>query len=95
MRGISLVACCACAAALAQESQPLERWLASAEAQAFRERVVQLALIYGESSGIDPRGLRIVTRRTAETAPGCGRVQVQAFEGGKPVLETAVDACRH
>ncbi|NML46365.1 hypothetical protein HHL11_21630 [Ramlibacter sp. G-1-2-2] len=95
MRAAWLAASCACTAALAQPVQPLERWLASSEAKAFQDRVVQLALIYGESSGIDPRGLRIVTRRTAETAPGCGRVQVQAFEGGKQVLEEAVEACRH
>jgi len=82
-------------AGLAQETVPLEQWLASRQAQAFRDRVVQLALIYGESSGIDPRGVRVVTRRITETAPGCGRVQMLAYEGERLVLETTAAACRH
>ena len=87
-----LAALCLPFAALAQ---PADRWLASAEAAAFRERVVQLALIYGESSGIDPHGLRIVTRRAGKAQAGCAPVRVQAFEGEQPLLDETVQACRH
>jgi hypothetical protein len=90
-----LLAACMPWAVLAQEAAPLGRWLDSGEAQAFRQRVVQLALIYGESTGIDPRGLRVVTHRITQTTPGCGRVQVQAFEGERLVLEAIEAACRH
>jgi hypothetical protein len=79
----------------AQPAPATDAWLQSPEAREFRDRVVLLALIYGDSSGIDPRGLRIVTRRVTETTPGCGRVQVQVFEGERLLLDETGHACRH
>ena len=45
----ALVACCALAA------QAQAEWLDSPQAKEFRDRVIQLALLYGESNGIDLR----------------------------------------
>ena len=71
-----------------------QEWLQSPQAREFRDRVVLLALIYGDSSGIDPHGLRIVTRKVAESTPGCGRVQVQVFEGDRLLQDETSPACR-
>jgi hypothetical protein len=57
---------------------PADAWLATAEARAFRDRVVALALIYGDSSGIDPRGFKVEARKSGEEA-GCAKVEVRTW----------------
>lgn len=68
--------------------------LFAAEAQ-FRERVVQLALIYGDSSGIDPQGFKVLTRAADAVAAGaCADVEVVTLQGGDVVRRETVHACR-
>lgn len=69
-------------------------WLDSPQAAGFRERVVQLALIYGESSGLDPRDYRIVTRAVPQQPGGCADVEVVTSKGGEVVRRETVHACR-
>ena len=69
-------------------------WLASPPATQFRDRVVQLALIYGESSGIDLRDFKIVARETSQQEAGCADVEVVTLKGGEVVRRETLRACR-
>jgi hypothetical protein len=70
-------------------------WLSSSKALAFRDRVVQLALIYGDSSGIDPRGFKILTRAPRAVVIGdCADVEVVTSKGSDVVRRETVHACR-
>lgn len=55
---------------------------AQAQAREFRLRVAQLALIYGESSGLDPAGARVEARRLRELPGGCAEVEVSTSSSG-------------
>jgi hypothetical protein len=79
-------------AAFAQTTD--DDWLASKQAAEFRERVVQLALIYGESSGIDLQGFKIVTRQAGKPEGSCADIEVVTFKGEKVVRHETVRACR-
>ena len=68
--------------------------LASPQAAGFRDRVVQLALIYGESSGIDPRDFKIVARQVGKQQAGCAEVEVLTLKGSDIVGRETVRACR-
>jgi hypothetical protein len=70
-------------------------WLDSAEAAQFRDRVVLLALIYGESSGVDPQGFVVRTRELKKLDANCGEVEVVTLEADKEVRREQVRACRH
>ena len=92
MRCVALLLAAAACAACAQT--PVDQgWLASPPATEFRARVVQLALIYGDSSGIDPRGFRITTRATSPPQAGCADVDVAIFQGDEVVRRETVHAC--
>ena len=80
-------------AALASAGEPAQ-WLNSPPAQAFQQRVIDLALIYDESSGIDPEGYKIDTRVTTERLLGCVVVQMVISQGGKEVKRESVPACK-
>ncbi|HTH80738.1 MAG TPA: hypothetical protein VL593_17325 [Ramlibacter sp.] len=70
-------------------------WLSSAKALEFRDRVVQLALIYGDSSGIDPQGFKILTRAPRAVAVGgCADVEVVTSKDRDVVRREMVHACR-
>lgn len=69
-------------------------WLASAKAAEFRERVVQLALIYGESSGIDLRGFKVQAREVGAAVDGCADVEVVTLKRDEVVRSETVRACR-
>jgi len=69
-------------------------WLASPQAAEFRARVVLLALIHGESNGIDPRDFMIRTRTIGELKDGCGDVEVVTLKGKEVVRSETVHACR-
>ncbi|MFC5499420.1 hypothetical protein ACFPOE_17880 [Caenimonas terrae] len=99
---LALLACHAAARAGALPEQPAVEngealaWLATAPAQQFRGRVAELARLYGESSGIDPKGLRITARRTGSDAQGCARVEVESSLRDGPLLrQDTVAACAH
>jgi hypothetical protein len=70
------------------------QWLDSPKAKEFRDRVIQLALIYGDSSGIDPEGYRIVTREVNKLGDVCGYVEVVTSKDGKEVRRETVRACK-
>lgn len=91
-----LAALLALVPALAAWAQPADdAWLGSAPAQEFRMRVVQLALIYGDSSGIDPQGFKVVTRAANPVAAGgCADVEVATLQGDRVVRRETVHACR-
>ena len=81
------IGCCAFFAAHAD-------WLDSPQAAGFRDRVVQLALIYGESSGIDLEGHKVVTREVHKLNARCSDVEVVTSKAGKVERTETVRACR-
>lgn len=83
----------ACTLARAQ-AVPDAGWLASDAARSFRERVAELALIYGDSSGIDPRGYKVRARRQGEPVQGCAQVAVTTSLQGVPARDERLRACR-
>lgn len=70
-------------------------WLDTPEAKQFRDRVVLLALIYGESNGIDPQGYMVRTKQLRQLDGDCGEVEVITLQGEKEVRRENVRACRH
>lgn len=88
----SFVTGCICCWALAAGAQA--QWLDSPQALEFRDRVVQLALIYGESSGIDLQGYKVVTREVRKIDAKCSDVEVTTSRGEKVERRVQVRACR-
>ena len=84
---MALVGCCCALAARAD-------WLDSKEAADFRDRVVQLALFYGQSSGIDLQGHKVVTRELRKVDAKCSDVEVTTSKDGKVERRETVQACR-
>ena len=70
-------------------------WLAGARAREFRMRVAQLAVIYGDSRGIDPRGLLVTGQRVDEVQAGCADVEIVVLAKQQELLRERVRACRH
>jgi len=68
-------------------------WLDSKPAAEFRERVALLALIYGESSGIDLRDFRVDARRLGSEKDGCADTEVVTTQGARIVRRDTVKAC--
>jgi hypothetical protein len=60
---------------------------------AFRDRVVQLALIYGESSGIDLDGAKVEAREVKKVDVKCSDVEITITRGGSTTRQT-VRACK-
>jgi hypothetical protein len=75
-------------------AQDASTWLASEPARVFRDRVVELALIYGSSSGIDPQGYKVEARRTSALVEKCARVAITTSLQGVVARRETVDACR-
>jgi len=70
------------------------QWLDSPEAKEFRDRVVQLALIYGESSGIDLEGYKVETKEVKKLGDVCGYVEVVTSKDGKETRRETIRACK-
>ena len=70
-------------------------WLDSPAAAQFRDRVVLLALSYGESSGIDPQGYMVRTKELRKLEGDCSEVEAVTLRGGEEVRRETVHACRH
>jgi hypothetical protein len=70
------------------------QWLESPQALEFRDRVVQLALIYGESSGIDLQGYKIETKQVQKLGDVCSYVEAVTSKDGKEVKRETVRACK-
>jgi hypothetical protein len=86
-----LAACVPCLACAADAAA----WLDGAGAQRFRDRVVELALIYDASSGIDPAGYKVEARRTGPLVQDCAPVEVRTSRDGQPLRRESLRACRH
>jgi len=80
------------ALALAQPAAP-GAWLDTPAAREFRQRVVQLATIYGESGGIDPEGYRIEAALQGRDARGCALVDVRILQSAKLVRREQQASC--
>jgi hypothetical protein len=78
-------------AAHAQHAESV--WLDSKPAADFRARVVQLALIYGESSGLDLRDYMVRATSVSKEIEGCADVEVVVSKGERVVRRDAVRAC--
>ena len=77
-------------AAAGMRAQPADE----AAARAFRDRVVQLALIYGESSGIDLAGDKVEAREVRKLDERCADVEVVILRGREEVRREVVRACK-
>lgn len=69
-------------------------WLDSPAAREFRDRVVMLALIHGDSSGLDPQGFLIRTRMVGKAQDDCADVEVVTLQGEREIRREILHACR-
>lgn len=83
------------AATLPGAAQPVDPpdWIDSAPARGFRQRVIELALLYDRSSGIDPRGFRVDAARAGRDAAGCALVEVATSRDGVAARRDTVTVC--
>ena len=70
-------------------------WPDTPAAREFRERVVQLALIYRSSSGIDPSGYKIRARLTEARSDACKIAEVSTIVDNALVRLDLLPACPH
>jgi hypothetical protein len=89
---LGVLAACAPCLACAEDAAA---WLDGAAAKRFRDRVVELALIYDASSGIDPAGYKVEARRTAPLVRDCAPVEVRTSRDGQALRRESLRACRH
>jgi hypothetical protein len=82
-------------AVTAQAQQSETEWLDSPAARQFRMRVAQLAVIYGDSRGVDPHGLLVTGRRMEPLQPDCADVDIVVHLGKHEPLHERLRACRH
>ena len=92
MRASSILGSALLVAAIASHAA---EWLDSPEAKQFRDRVVQLALIYGESNGVDPQGYMVRTKLLRRLDAECGEVEAVTLQGDKELRREQVRACKH
>lgn len=106
LRLVGLAMCGMAAACSAQA--PVRAPVASAAARApapwpdtpstriFRQRTLDLAIIYGESGGLDENGYLIQTTDLGLTAPGaaCHNVRARTSLGGVPVADEVIETCK-
>lgn len=96
--GILLWACAACTAGMAQAPAPAGTapppWPDTPATREFRQRVLDLAVIYGESSGLDPNGYLIETSDQGAAQPGCRHVLARTSLGGVAVAAQTFEVCK-
>jgi len=68
-------------------------WPDTEATRAFRQRVIDLALLYGSSSGIDPNGFKIEARIIDGRERGCALAEVATTFAGAPVRLDRLPAC--
>ena len=88
--GVLLVTLAAWATA---QTLPSSDWLSSPAAASFRQRVIDLAVLYDESSGIDPHDFKVVTRKLSALPDGCFRVEAITLQDERPVRRDELIAC--
>ena len=89
------VACCTQAAAQAVlPAAPVAAWPDTPATREFRQRVLDLAVLYGESSGLDPNGYLIETSDQGPARPGCRSVLARTSLGGAAVSAQTFEVCK-
>lgn len=69
-------------------------WPDTPATREFRQRVLDLAVLYGESSGLDANGYLIETSDQGPTRPGCRRVLARTSLGGVVVSADTFEVCK-
>lgn len=74
---------------------PPRPWPDTPSTRAFRRRVLELAILYGESGGLDENGYLIQTTDLGPSLPGarCHRVRARISLGGVAVAEEVIETC--
>jgi hypothetical protein len=70
-------------------------WPDTPSTRIFRQRTLDLAVLYGESSGLDPNGYLIETTDQGPARPGCRSVLVRTSLGGVAVSAEALEVCKN
>lgn len=93
---VGLVACWAPLAAQTVPPAPAApAWPDTPATREFRQRVLDLAVLYGESSGLDANGYLIETSDQGPTRPGCRRVLARTSLGGVAVSADTFEVCKN
>ena len=84
------------APALAQTTlpPPPAPWPDTEATREFRQRVLALAVLYGESSGLDPNGYLIETTDQGPAQAGCRKVLARISLGGVAVSAQTFEVCK-
>jgi uncharacterized membrane protein (DUF4010 family) len=82
------------AAQVAPAATAAAPWPDTPATREFRQRVLDLAVLYGESSGLDPNGYLIETNDTGPAGPGCRRVLARISLGGVAVSADTFEVCK-
>lgn len=69
-------------------------WPDTPATREFRQRVLDLAVLYGESSGLDPNGYLIETTDSGPARPGCRSVRARTSLGGVAVADDTFEVCK-
>ncbi len=69
-------------------------WLDTPASREFRQRVLDLAVLYGDSSGLDGNGYLIETSDKGPAAPGCRYVLARISLAGATVSNETFEICK-
>ncbi|MCW5651642.1 MAG: hypothetical protein KIS62_17995 [Ramlibacter sp.] len=69
-------------------------WPDTPNTREFRRRVLDLAVLYGTSSGLDPNGYMIATTDLGVIRPGCHRVRARTSLAGTEVGNEVFEVCK-
>ncbi len=97
MRWRLLVSCLALlggACAAQPAPAPAPPWPDTPATREFRQRVLDLAVLYGESSGLDSNGYLIETSDQGPASPGCRSVLARTSLGGAAVSAQTFEVCK-
>ena len=90
------LACCAQVAAQVVPGAALPPpWPDTPATREFRQRVLDLAVLYGESRGLDPNGYLIETTDQGPARPGCRSVLARTSLGGGAVSAETLEVCKN
>lgn len=88
----ALLLCGTCAAQTVPAPAP--SWPDTPAMREFRQRVLDLAVLYGDSSGLDPNGYLIEASDQGPARPGCRRVLARTSLGGVAVSAETFEVCK-
>ncbi len=95
MRLPLLVSCLALLGGVcAAQPVPATPWPDTPATREFRQRVLDLAVLYGESSGLDPNGYLIEAADQGPARPGCRSVLARTSLGGAAVTARTFEVCK-